>query len=207
MKFRYLVIIAVILGSIINFKNYFTGTGTVSSNVANANTTNQSNLEIKPGATYRAKINRQVDADTSKFVFIDKNNKPVSEEYTLRILNIDTPETKKPNTPVQPFGHEASEYAHNLLDGKIVTIEVSEKTNPVDKYNRLLGYLYINGKMYEELVVSKGLGKVAYLYKPDTKYSSKLYKAQDAAKKKKIGIWSIKGYAEPENGYNMNVIK
>ncbi|WP_192604139.1 thermonuclease family protein [Gottfriedia sp. OAE603] len=41
----------------------------------------------------------------------------------------------------------------------------------------------------------KRVAKVAYLYKPDTKYASNLYKAQNTAKNKKIGIWSIKGYA------------
>ncbi|WP_377897056.1 thermonuclease family protein [Gottfriedia sp. OAE603] len=30
------------------------------------------------------------------------------------MLNIDTPETKKPNSPVQPFGPEVIKYAHNL---------------------------------------------------------------------------------------------
>lgn len=53
-------------------------------------------------------LNKHIDGDTSKFLINDQIIK-------VRYLLIDTPETVKPNTPVQPFGQEASDRTKQLL--------------------------------------------------------------------------------------------
>lgn len=40
------------------------------------------------------------------------------EEETMRLLLVDTPETKHPDLPVQPFGEEASRFTENLLSNQ-----------------------------------------------------------------------------------------
>jgi micrococcal nuclease len=55
-------------------------------------------------------LTRVVDGDTDK---VSINGRSV----TLRLIGIDTPETKHPIKPVQCFGKEASARANALLTG------------------------------------------------------------------------------------------
>jgi len=75
-----------------------------------------------------------VDGDTAVVDF-----GPVTE--TVRFIGINTPETVKPNAPVECFGPEASARAKTLLpEGTEVRVE--RDAEPRDVYGRLLGYVY-----------------------------------------------------------------
>ena len=63
----------------------------------------------------------------------------------LRLVWVDTPETKHPKKPVEFFWKEASNFTKQMLEWKQVILKQSVK-NYRDKYNRLLGYVYL----YEE---------------------------------------------------------
>lgn len=144
------------------------------------------------GKVLPASIVRVVDGDT---VNINVNGK----EETVRLLLVDTPETVHPSKPVQPFGPEASAFAkETLTPGKQVEIEIDVSER--DKYGRLLGYLYVDGKMFNELLLEKGLARVAYVYAPNTRYVDQFYNVQKQAQAKSIGIWSIENYAT-EQGF------
>lgn len=72
---------------------------------------------------------------------VDGDTVKVSELGTLKLIGIDTPETKDPRKPVQCFGVEVSNKAKELLDGKKVYLEF-DPANRIDKYGRTLAYLY-----------------------------------------------------------------
>ncbi|HET7657282.1 MAG TPA: thermonuclease family protein [Bacillales bacterium] len=113
---------------------------------------------------------------------------------TVRLLLIDTPETVHPNMPMQPFGPAAHRFTEHLLTGKKVKLEVGK--DPRDKYGRLLAYVYTEkGKMVNELLLKKGLARVAYVFPPDTKYVDRFRKIENSARAAELGIWSVKGYA------------
>lgn len=140
---------------------------------------------------------KHVDGDTSKF----KINGQVK---TVRYLLVDTPETVKPNTPVQPFGKAASNYTKKALtNAHKIKLDYDKTGNKGDKYNRTLAYVYVDGKDLNEQLVKKGLARVAYVYKPNTKNEAKYLKAQNYAKSHRLGIWSKKGYVT-DRGYNTN---
>ncbi|MGG4492276.1 thermonuclease family protein [Metabacillus idriensis] len=140
-----------------------------------------------------AKVIRVIDGDTVK-VLVD------GKEETLRLLLVDTPETVHPNKPVQPFGPEASSFAKSTLSGKEVKLELD--VGERDKYGRLLVYLHADGKMFNKLLIEKGLARVGYVYAPNTKHVDEFYELQKAAQKKEIGIWSIENYAAEDEGFN-----
>ena len=141
----------------------------------------------------KAVITDVVDGDTIKVYFDGK-------EETVRLLLIDTPETVKPNTPVQPFGEEASDYMkRRLIKDTVVELEFGIEER--DKYNRLLAYVFKDGDFINEELVKEGLARVAYVYEPNTKYLDVLKQAENEAQKKKIGIWSIDGYVT-DKGFN-----
>lgn len=140
-----------------------------------------------------AKVLRVVDGDTMK---VSINGK----KETIRLLLVDTPESVNPNIPEpQPFAIEASNFAKKMLTDKTVQIEldVSER----DKYGRLLCYLYVNGKMFNETLLEQGYARVAYVFQPNVKYVEPFKAIQDKARKRGLGIWSIENYAQ-ENGFH-----
>ena len=62
-------------------------------------------------------------------------------EERIRLIGIDTPETKRPDTDIECFGPEASAFTESLLPvGTPVRIE--RDTVNRDDYGRLLGYVY-----------------------------------------------------------------
>ena len=139
----------------------------------------------------QATVTRVVDGDT---IHVSLKGK----DETIRMLLLDTPETVDPNKPVEPFGKDASNFAKQTLSGKTVGIQVGSE--PRDKYGRLLAYVWVGNKTYQEMVLEKGLGRTAYLYN-DTSMLDQFHKAQDVAKNQGIGVWSIPGYAHVDHNH------
>lgn len=134
-----------------------------------------------------------IDGDTIKIIYN-------GETKNVRYLLIDTPETNHPRLGAQPFGKEAKERNRQLVNSGKLTIEfdVGER---VDKYGRLLAYVYVDGKSVQETLLKEGLARVAYVYPPNTRYLDEFRAAEKIAKDKKLGIWSIENYAT-DSGFN-----
>lgn len=143
--------------------------------------------ELQKSVHIPVQLSSHVDGDTSKFLLND-------QEITVRYLLIDTPETVKPNTPVQPFGSEASDRTKELLETASVIEIMLDKGNEKDKYDRVLGYVFIDGELLQDILVREGLARVAYVHEPSTTYLQQLEQSQEQAKQQEIGIWSIAGY-------------
>lgn len=127
-------------------------------------------------------VNKVIDGDT---IEIDNGIK-------VRLLGIDTPETKDTRKPVECFGKEAAAETKRLLEGNIVILEkdVSDK----DKYKRLLRYIYLpleEGQVVfvNDYLIREGFAK-ALNYPPDVKYNEQLREAEKFAKESKKGMWS-----------------
>ncbi|MGV0802584.1 thermonuclease family protein, partial [Mycolicibacterium elephantis] len=78
---------------------------------------------------------RVVDGDT-----IDIRDE-VRGRLRVRILGIDTPETKKPNSPVECWGPEATEFARSTMLGRRVALVTDPTQDRTDRYGRTLAYL------------------------------------------------------------------
>ena len=128
-------------------------------------------------------VERVVDGDTIE-VSIDGRSE------TIRLIGVNTPETKKPNTPIECFGPEASARTTELLPtGTPVRLERDVESR--DKYGRLLAYVYrqpdnlfINGVLIDE-----GLAR-PYKFPPNTTFSSEFSAAADIARRNGTGLWA-----------------
>ncbi|CAF1820744.1 thermonuclease family protein [Bacillus subtilis] len=138
-------------------------------------------------------LDRAVDGDTIKVTY----NGNVD---TVRYLLVDTPETKKPNSCVQPYGEDASKRNKELVNSGKLQLEF-DKGDRRDKYGRLLAYVYVDGKSVQETLLKEGLARVAYVYEPNTKYIDQFKKDEQAAKDKDLKIWSKNGYVT-DKGFN-----
>ncbi len=95
----------------------------------------ESGAGLSPAAhAVTAKVVRVVDGDTIE-VSIDGSDEDV------RYIGIDTPETVKPDTPVQCYGPQASAEDHRLVEGRTVRLVFDRERR--DVYGRLLAYVYV----------------------------------------------------------------
>ena len=123
------------------------------------------------------KVTRVVDGDT----FVIENKEKV------RLIGVDTPETVKPNTAVQYYGKEASDFSKKLLAGNYVYLE--KDISNTDKYGRLLRYIYLeDGTFFNELIIKEGYAKVS-TYPPDVKYVDVFIQAERFARENNKGLW------------------
>jgi micrococcal nuclease len=83
----------------------------------------------------RATVTGVVDGDTIDVEIAGRTER-------VRLIGIDTPETKKPDSPVECYGPEASAFTASLLPiGTEVLIERDIVGR--DDYGRLLGYVHL----------------------------------------------------------------
>ncbi len=124
-------------------------------------------------------VERVVDGDTIV----------VGDGERVRLIGIDTPETKDPREPVGCFGREASRRTGELLPaGTPVRLEYDvERT---DRYGRTLAYVYraSDGLFVNAALVRDGYA-YAYTYPPDVAHSDELVALQREAREANRGLW------------------
>lgn len=140
-----------------------------------------SSAEIGGTEGQRVLVIKVIDGDT---IEIDNGTK-------VRLLGIDTPETKDPRRPVQCFGKQAATETKNLLEGKFVILE--KDISETDKYGRYLRYIFLpledNELLFiNDYLIREGFAKVL-TYPPDVKYTEQFLEAQRKAKDEKRGLW------------------
>lgn len=162
--------------------NTSTQNDTATSKVATSQSTNT--IEDSKKNRIPVTLTKTVDGDTIKVMYKGK-------EETVRYLLIDTPESKKPNTCVQPYAEKASERNKQLVNSGRLTLEFEKSER--DKYDRLLAYVFVNGISVQETLLKEGYARVAYIYEPPYKYLSKYEKAEDIAQQQHTNIWSQSG--------------
>ena len=74
-----------------------------------------------------AHVERVIDGDT---IHVRVEGK----RYTVRLIGVDTPETKHPTRAVQYFGREASAFTKAALEGKTVLLQKDRTGDTVDRY-------------------------------------------------------------------------
>ena len=108
---------------------------------------------------------------------------------TIRMIGIDTPETHKPNAPVQCYGPAAASYTKTLIGTDSVRLQADEQSTNRDRYNRLLRYVYLpDGRLLEAELLKNGYG-FAYTDFPFTK-SAEFVQYQTAARSANKGLWT-----------------
>jgi micrococcal nuclease len=129
-------------------------------------------------------IDHFVDGDT---IVVDMDG----TKETIRFIGIDTPETHKPNTPVQCYGPAAAAHTQNVIKAagsKVRLVSDSLSTNR-DRYNRLLRYVYLpDGTDVNELNVREGYA-FYYPYFPFSKKTAFAAAEQKAIAENK-GLWA-----------------
>ena len=107
----------------------------------------------------------------------------------VRLIGVDTPETKKPNTPIQCFGPEASKHMSELLPVDTPVL-VQRDIEARDPYGRLLGYVYRTSDnlfVNQDLIVN-GFARPLSIA-PNTAFAGEFATLAQTAQNSKIGLW------------------
>ncbi len=108
----------------------------------------------------------------------------------VRLTGIDTPETKKPNSPVECWGPEASAFTESLLPvGTVVRIERDIVGR--DDYGRLLGYVYLvdRSDLFVNLeIVEQGFAQPLTI-EPNSTFAPAFAAAARRAERSDRGMW------------------
>ncbi len=143
------------------------------------------------------RVDSVVDGDTIRIVADGANGgyKTASGTETVRLIGVDTPETRAPNKPVQCFGREASAYLKQLLIdpagvGTVVKLAADPQNDDRDRYRRLLRYVYLaDGRLVQAELLKSGhaFAYTTYPFGQSDAFVSMQLEAQTS----KRGLWAV----------------
>ena len=149
----------------------------------------QTFLHSEPGS-YR--VTHFVDGDT---VQVTMNG----TLETIRFIGMDTPETHKPNTPVQCYGPVAAAYTQTRIGSQPIRLVSDSLTTNRDRYNRLLRYIILeDGTNLNLELVQKGYAfAYAFPFSKLDQFDTAMRQAQKAGN----GLWgNCAPFQDPNTG-------
>jgi micrococcal nuclease len=144
-----------------------------------------------------AQVLRVVDGDTIKV-------RADGFEGAVRLIGVNTPETKHPSKGVEPYGPEAAAYTKKILDGRRVFLEFDAQR--LDRYRRVLAYVWLSEpkddspqevqkRMFNAHLLFDGYAQVMSI-PPNVKYQDVFLALQREAREANRGLWGLQGGAQ-----------
>jgi micrococcal nuclease len=116
----------------------------------------------------------------------------------VRLIGVDTPETKRPDTPVECYGPEASAFTNSLLPAG-TEIRIERDVVGRDDYGRLLGYVHrLGGGSVDDgtevfvnmVIVEQGFARPLTI-EPNSIFAREFAAAARRAERSDLGLWAI----------------
>ena len=138
--------------------------------------------EDNNGNSYSASFVRFIDSTSAIFLIDDT-------EYVVKYNLIYVP--KIINQQENIYEPEAEMMVEKLLSKSKEIIIKTNDYNAIDKYERPLAYVFIDGKLLQKILIEEGFAEVQPFYRPNEPYLKELQLVEKKAKQKKRGIWSL----------------
>lgn len=123
---------------------------------------------------------------------IDGDTLEISGGERVRLIGVDTPETRHPRKPQQYFGKQATYFTRRMAEGRKVVLEVdpaNSRRGHRDRYGRTLAYVYLpDGRLLNREIIAQGYG-FAYTRFPFARMEA-FRAAQLEARGAKRGLWA-----------------
>jgi micrococcal nuclease len=133
----------------------------------------------EPTASAEVKVTRVVDGDTVEAT-VD------GQTEDIRYIGVDTPESVKPDTPVQCYALKASHFNEDLVEGKTVRLEYDAEQR--DVYGRLLAYVYLGDEFVNAELVKRGYARTLTI-PPNTDHAELFARLEREASADERGLW------------------
>jgi micrococcal nuclease len=124
---------------------------------------------------------RVIDGDT---IVVQKEE----QQYKVRMIGIDTPESVHPSKPVEYFGIEAANKLKELIEEKNVILKLDETQDDIDRYGRLLRYVYLDNIDINLEMIKQGYA-FEYTYRVPYEKQEEYKQAENFAKENELGLW------------------
>jgi micrococcal nuclease len=134
---------------------------------------------LRPGVY---EVERVVDGDT--LVLNDGRAR-------IRLQGVDTPETVKEHSPVEPWGPDASAFTKAFIADAGGKVRIEIDGEPLDQHGRYLGFLWHGERMLNEELVRNGLARATLQYDFSERKKGVLRRAQREARRAHLGMWSV----------------
>ncbi|MGD9855683.1 MAG: thermonuclease family protein [Planctomycetaceae bacterium] len=133
------------------------------------------------------KVARVVDGDTLL----------LESGHRVRLIGVDTPETKHPDRPAEPLGPEASRFTSELIGEGEGEVRLEFDRERRDQYRRLLAYVFLpDGRLLNEEIIRAGLSEAKTYFPFRSDRQRQFTAAEAAAKAEHLGIWAAGRLAE-----------
>ena len=124
---------------------------------------------------------RVIDGDTLVINF-------EGEDQRVRLLNVDTPETKHPDKAIECLGPEATAFLESMVPPG-TTVGLDFDVERTDQYDRVLAAVALeDGTLVNAEIARQGLG-IAVLFEPNSKYFDVVRDAQAEATANETGLY------------------
>ena len=123
-------------------------------------------------------VKRVVDGDTLL----------LADGTRVRLIGVNTPETKHPNRPVEPLGVEAAEFVKRHVEGRKVTLRFDRERR--DRYRRILAYVYLDGWFLNEELILAGYSRAETRFPYSTRMKKRFRAAEASARAARRGLWA-----------------
>ncbi len=110
------------------------------------------------------------------------------QKIRVRLVGIDAPETSSGKRQIgQPYSQRSKKFLAGLVLNKLVEI----KSYGLDRYGRILGIVYVDGKNINLEMIKTGLAE-AYRGKPAKGFNKAPYQqAEEQARSAGVGMWTL----------------
>ena len=136
------------------------------------------------GVSTNALVVRVIDGDTI-VVQVEGTSQ------TVRLMGVDTPETKHPTRPVEYYGPEAATVTQTALAGATVSLTVDRTGDREDAYGRLLRYVTVEGVNFNAALVRDGYARAIRGFRYARR--AEFVGLEDVARVQALGLWGQRG--------------
>jgi micrococcal nuclease len=133
-----------------------------------------------------ARVTAVVDGDTLEVAWAGRRER-------VRLLGVDTPETVDPHRPVGCYGPEAAAFTHRRLEGR--TVRLSFDRQHRDRYGRLLAYVELDGRRFNDELLTGGYARVLVI-PPNGRHGRAMLDEELAARAAGRGLWGACGRSD-----------
>ena len=118
-----------------------------------------------------------IDGDTIEVLRADR-------VHRVRLLGIDTPEIKGSEC----FAYESKTKLNELIGNRLVRLEADMTQADKDRYERLLRYVYLEGRDINLELIKEGYAR-EYTYKTEYSKQTSYIQTERQAYELKLGLW------------------
>ena len=139
-------------------------------------------VALAQGLHTTAHVTRVIDGDTIAVTLAD------GESATVRLLGIDTPELGRDGRAAQPFAEAARDFTRRLVGGRVVQLAADPRADQIDRYGRILRYVYLRDVHLNAALVDRGLARAFRRFSYSQQPAFLFLEAQARAARR--GLWA-----------------